>query len=66
MGHVSHWLNEHGMNVSRVSLTREGMMELFKGMWLGVLLLFLGVVAFVSAVILAYPVMAHIAAKFFQ
>ena len=66
MGYVGHWLQEHGMDTSRLSLTREGAIEMLKGMWLGILLLLLGAVAFVSAVILAYPVMAHIAAKFFQ
>ena len=66
MGYISHWLQEHGMEHAGSGLTREGVIELMKGMWLGVLLLLLGVVAFVSAVILAYPVMAHIAAKFFQ
>lgn len=66
MGYVSHWLQEHGMQSSCLSLNREGVIGLLKGMWLGVLLLLLGAVAFISAVILAYPVMAHIAAKFFQ
>jgi len=41
-------------------------MQFLKDSWLFLLLLLFGACAFVTAVIIAYPVLAHLAAKFFQ
>lgn len=40
--------------------------QFLKDSWLFLLLLLLGVCAFITAVIIAYPALAHLAAKFFQ
>ncbi|WP_020676598.1 hypothetical protein [Geopsychrobacter electrodiphilus] len=60
MGTVGYWFREH--HLDSVSL-RAASVHLLKDMWLGVLLLALGAAAFITAVLLAYPVLARIAAK---
>ncbi len=40
--------------------------QFLKDTWLFLLLLLLGVCAFITAVIIAYPALAHLAAKLFQ
>ena len=40
--------------------------QFLKDSWLLLLLLLLGAVAFVTAVILAYPALVHLAVKYFQ
>lgn len=65
MRSVSHWMHDHCDSVS-VNLHWTGFVNLLKNVWLGVLLLVLGVASLITAVIIAYPVTAYIAAKFFQ
>lgn len=62
----SHWFHEYHWDTLLVRRHLVDAGKLLKGMWLGALLLVLGVVALITAIILAYPVMAHIAANFFQ
>jgi hypothetical protein len=57
MSFLGYWLNEQ--QVVSVSL-RDLTINLLKDMWLGVLLLILGVISFSTAVILAYPVLVRI------
>ncbi len=57
MGSVGYWFREH--HLSSISLKADTA-NLLQDLWLGVLLLTLGVIAFSTFVILAYPVLAHI------
>lgn len=66
MRYGSHWLSAHHFDSASLAQHWVGTTELLKSMWLGALIAVLGVIALITAVILAYPVMAHVAAKFFQ
>ena len=58
---VSHWFGEVQQHMAHWNV-----MQFLKDSWLVLLLLLFGAVAFVTAVLIAYPVLAHLAAKFFQ
>jgi hypothetical protein len=60
MGSVGYWFREH--HLDSVSF-KAGAINVLKNMWLGALLLALGAAAFITAALLAYPVLARIASK---
>jgi len=58
---VSQWFGEVQQLVGHWSVV-----QFLKDSWLFLLLLLFGACAVVTAVLIAYPVLAHLAAKFFQ
>lgn len=58
---VSQWFDHVQHHTGHWNVVR-----FLKDSWLFLLLLLFGACAFVTAVIIAYPVLAHVAAKFFQ
>jgi|GEM_PF-3493591 len=65
MGYVTNWLQEHHLVPATLTSGRESAVDLLKAGWLTLLLLLLGVMAIISAVLIAWPVLAHVAARFF-
>ncbi|PNU19740.1 hypothetical protein C2E25_11130 [Geothermobacter hydrogeniphilus] len=66
MRSVTHWMHDHHWDSASLHQHWTGFFGVLKNVWLGLLLLVLGIVALITAVIIAYPVTAYIAAKFFQ
>lgn len=63
MGTVTHWMQSHHWpTISHHP--RFDLVGFLKGSWLTVLLLVLGLFALVTAVLVAWPVVAHLAARF--
>lgn len=65
MGYVGHWFHEHHMAPSNFHLEWTEVVDFLKTSWLTLILVVLGVMAIVSAVLIAWPVLAHLAARFF-
>jgi hypothetical protein len=65
MGYVRNWLQERHVAPVNMTPDRVSAVDLLKGAWLTVLLVLLGVMAIISAVLIAWPVLAHVAARFF-
>jgi len=66
MGFVGHWLQEHHWPKEA---TREHWLEvvnLAKVGWVNLLLIVLGIFALMTAIIIAYPALAFLAARFFS
>lgn len=65
MGAVGHWFEEHHM-VPHFHFDWHAVVDVLKTSWLTVLLIVMGVFAIITAILIAWPVAAYIASKFFM
>lgn len=66
MGSLGQWFHEHHLlPETGGSGARVGFAELVRSTWLTVVLLLLGVMALITAVLIAWPAISYIGAKWF-
>lgn len=65
-GQVSHWLQEHHfLPEVHWRLDWTGLVDILRATWVVVLLLLLGIMAFITAVLIAWPALSYLGARLF-
>jgi hypothetical protein len=65
-GNVSHWLHEHHILPEvHWRLDWVGMVDFLKATWLIVVLLVLGIMALITAVLIAWPALSYLGSRLF-